>query len=116
MEEFLVDDVTKRCPNCDSAMPDMAVYCSNCGQKYTTGRIKLKALLAEFFEAVFNIESRAVKTLGAIFIPGKLTNEYFRGRHRTFASPLRLFLLTAILHFAAMAYFMGNLIEEPMMN
>jgi hypothetical protein len=112
MEEFLVDDAAKRCRNCGAAMPESARYCPQCGQKYTTGRIRIRDLIVEFFETVFNIESRFFKTLGAMFIPGKLTNEFFRGRHQTYFRPLRLFLIMTIVHFAVIAFMVNNSLEE----
>jgi len=39
----------------------------------------------------------------AIFIPGKLTEEFFLGKHKTYSSPLRLFLVTAVLFASILA-------------
>lgn len=114
MEGYFVDDAQKRCPNCQAALPDKAAYCSQCGQKQTTGRIKLRTLLAEFFETVFNLESRFFRTLSALFIPGKLTEEFFKGRHQRYFRPIRLFFVMAIIHFAVIAYVVDNAAEEEM--
>lgn len=116
MEGFLVDDAVKRCRNCGAKMPESAKYCPQCGQKYTTGRVRLRDLIGEFFETVFNIESRFFKTLGAMFIPGKLTNEFFRGRHQTYFRPLRMFLIMTIVHFAVIAYVVNNSLEEAIQS
>ncbi len=98
------DDLLKTCPNCEAIIPEQAVYCQVCGQKYTDGKIPLLDILRDFVEAVFNIDSSAYRTLWAIFVPGRLTTEFFRGRHKKFAPPLRLFILMAIFHLGVLAY------------
>jgi hypothetical protein len=114
LEGFIVDDAAKRCRNCNSAMPNRAKYCSQCGQKDYTGRIKLRTILMEVLETIFNIENKTIKTLGALFIPGKLTTEFFKGRHQTYFRPLRLFLIMAIVHFAVIAFVVDNASEEAL--
>jgi len=94
----------KQCYNCDTPLPEAAKYCLKCGQKYTTGRIKLRNLLGDFFADQFNLDSRIFKTMLAIFIPGKLTEEFFKGKHKTYSSPLRLFLVTAFLFGSVLAF------------
>lgn len=97
--------VPKKCPNCGTWMAeDQGEYCPGCGQKYTTGRVTVRELLQDAFEAIFNFESKAYQTFFQLFIPGKLTQEYLKGRQKSYISPLRLFLLTAIFHFAVLAY------------
>ena len=112
MDGFIANDAGKRCFNCHQKMEVKAVYCSNCGQKYTDGRIKLKTLILEFFETVLNIESKFFQTLGALFIPGKLTNEFFKGRHQSYFRPLRIFLIMTILHFTVIAFVVNNVMED----
>jgi len=104
MSQHAHEMVPKRCPNCDTWMSDEGEYCPGCGQRFTTGKVTVGELLRDAFEAIFNFESRAYKTFFHLFVPGRLTNEYFKGRHRRYVTPLRLFLLTAILHFAVLAY------------
>ncbi len=106
--------VPKRCPNCETWMSEEGEYCPGCGQRFTTGKVTVKELLRDAFEAIFNFESRAYKTFFHLFVPGRLTNEYFKGRHRRYVTPLRLFLLTAILHFAVLAYIANELGGEAM--
>lgn len=38
----------KHCYNCDSILPESAIYCSNCGQKHTTDKIPLYELVFYF--------------------------------------------------------------------
>lgn len=113
------DIVPKKCPNCGTWMDDgKGEYCPGCGQKYTTGLVTVGQLLADAFEAVFNFESKAYKTFFHLFVPGRLTNEYLAGRQKRYVTPLRLFLLMAIIHFAVLAYlvdrFAGPQIEQAL--
>ncbi len=94
---------SKQCFNCNTPLPSEAVYCLSCGQKHTTGRIKLRSLMGDFLAEQFNLDSRILKTAQAIIIPGKLTEEFFLGKHKTYSSPLRLFLVTAVLFASVLA-------------
>lgn len=88
---------TEFCKNCQNPLAVDAVYCTHCGQKNTDGKITVRNLFAEFFDAVFNIESRTLRTLSALFTPGKLTREYFAGRHKKYVHPLRTLLVMSVL-------------------
>ncbi len=92
------------CKNCSHPILESAKYCSNCGQKNTDGRISIKSFFSAFFSTVFNLESKFFQTLGHIFIPGKLTVEYFKGRHKRYFHPVRFFIITALLAIAAFGY------------
>ncbi len=89
-------ELPPKCLNCYHPLDEEARYCPGCGQKRTDGRLTLGELLREFADAVFNIDSRFFRTLFALFVPGKLTVEYFRGRHRSYVHPLRVFLVLIV--------------------
>lgn len=92
------------CRNCHYPLPPLGAYCPHCSQKYTTGKVTIGQLLRDFFEAVFNIDSKIFRTLGALFIPGKLTIEYFKGRHKRYMNPLRLFFIMTIILVATISF------------
>jgi hypothetical protein len=93
---------TRYCPNCHYPMRSGSTFCSECGQKFTTGRITLWQLSREFLGSVFDIDSKIFRTLRDLLSPGKLTIEYFKGRQRRYVHPARLFLFTALIHFAVL--------------
>ncbi len=97
-------DQIKSCHNCNKPLPENAVYCPFCSQKDTDGRIALKQFIGSFFESVFNVDSRFLKTLLHIFIPAKLTKRYFEGKHKSYSHPLRLFFGVAVIHIAVIGY------------
>ncbi len=92
------------CPNCYYPIEQGAYFCGHCGQKYTTGKIPIKELFREFFESVLNLDAKIFRTIGALFIPGKLTIEYFKGRHNSYFRPIRIFFVMAIIHFAIISF------------
>lgn len=96
------------CPNCHYPLPHYGEYCSNCGQRYTNGRIPLKYLLQDFLDNVLNIDSKFLRTTWSLIIPGKLTNEFFKGHHKRYASPGRLFFVATIVHFAVLGFLIND--------
>ena len=85
------------CPNCNNVFPKDAKYCPACSQKTRSGKVTVREYLSDFFDQVFNLDSKLFKTLGALFIPGKLTKEYFLGKRKSYAPPIRLFLVMVII-------------------
>ncbi|MEZ5038979.1 MAG: DUF3667 domain-containing protein [Saprospiraceae bacterium] len=95
------------CPNCHYPLAKFGEYCSNCGQKYTNGKVPIWVFLHDLTEAIFNIDSKVFTTLFDLFKPGKLTIQFFKGRQKRYATPMRLFLIMAIFHFATLSWY-GN--------
>jgi len=102
--EKSTSSTTKYCLNCHYPLPKSADYCHKCSQKVTDGKINFGEMISEFFGAVFNWDSRFFRTLGALFVPGKLTTEYFKGRHRRFVHPLRVFLVMTLALIATITF------------
>lgn len=96
------------CPNCCSPLQPYATYCAYCGQKQEHLRPTIGQLLRDFFDTVFNLDNRLWRTFPALLRPGRLTREFFAGRRRRYAHPLRLFFILGIINFA----FFGLLIRE----
>lgn len=92
------------CLNCNTQNDVPFKYCFNCGQKHTDGKITFAELWTEFKDAAFNIDSRTWRTFKHLFIPGKLTLEYFAGKHRQYVHPLRLLLVSSVLLIMAMSF------------
>ena len=90
----------RRCENCGA--PLMGEHCFSCGQP-TKGLVRhFSSILGDFFDTVFNIDSRVLRTLGPLLArPGWLTLEYFAGRRVRYVTPMRLFLFLSLLAFFA---------------
>ena len=93
-------DGNKHCRNCDHPISDEVKYCPNCSQKNSDGKVPVWEFLQDFFTNLLDIDSKLFLTFFALFIPGKLTVEYFKGKHKSYASPVRLFLYAGITLFA----------------
>ena len=97
------------CYNCAYPLQKKANYCSNCGQKNTDGRLSLQSFLGVILSTIFNLESKFFKTARHIFIPGKLTLEFFKGRHKRYFHPVRLFIVAALFLITIIGYQIKNL-------
>lgn len=92
------------CRNCNYENDSPFQFCPSCGQKNTDGKITFRELWSEFQDAVFNIDSRTWLTFKALFVPGKLTLEYFAGKHRSYVHPLRLLLVCSVIFIIALSF------------
>ncbi|HWT14498.1 MAG TPA: DUF3667 domain-containing protein [Patescibacteria group bacterium] len=90
------------CLNCGAPMH--GDFCHQCGQP-KKGMIRhLPGLIADFFDSVFNLDTRTVRTLGPLLVkPGFLSTEYFVGRRTRYVTPLRLYLFMSVIAFLAVA-------------
>ena len=104
MKEYLENTTDGECLNCHQQLPVNATFCPNCGQKNTDGLISLKEFLQNFLDNVFNLDSRIVQTIKWLFIPAKLTKEYFKGKHKTYYHPIRLYLVLSLTFFATLNF------------
>jgi len=102
--EFVEPNQTRSCRNCGEPLALGTRFCPKCSQKYTDGRITLRELWHDFIESFLNFDAKIFRTLKALFIPGKLTIEYFKGRHIAYIPPVRIFLMMAVFHFAILGF------------
>ena len=100
------------CRNCQTEMPEDSLYCPKCSQKNTDGRIPILSFVLDLLENIFSLDSKLLKTSWGLFIPGKLTNEFFQGKHKSFATPSRLFLASALLFFAMLSVQVQQIIQD----
>lgn len=91
---------TKKCLNCQSDLQENALFCSHCGQKNTDGKVSFWDMIKDLFDSVFNLNSKTFSTILALFIPGKLTEMYFEGKHKSYSNPVRIFLVASLAFMA----------------
>ncbi len=104
----------KFCRNCHHPLEDEAKYCSICSQKNTTGKTSVADLFYEVFTSIFNYDSKLFVSLRKLFSPGELTIEYFKGRHKRYLHPVRLFFTMMIIHFAVFQFIANDNIKLGM--
>jgi Protein of unknown function (DUF3667) len=88
------------CLNCHYPLSEFDKNCSQCGQKPTDGKTTMHDLLHEFIHTMFHLDGKFFWTLKHLFIPGKLTLEFFKGHHKRYAHPIQLFLVVGAFAFA----------------
>ncbi len=98
----------QHCRNCDFPLPETANFCPNCSQKNHDGRLTFRKLVAETMSTVLNIDNQTYSTLKALAIPGKLTTDYFAGKHIRYYRPIRLFFFTGALLIAMISIRVGS--------
>jgi len=92
------------CQNCGTPIREGAAYCSSCGQANKPSRIPLWSALRDIFEQVFDLDSKLLRTLRGLLLPGQLTRYYFAGRRKSFLHPARLFLISAVVLLALFSF------------
>lgn len=101
----------RRCDNCGS--PLLGEHCYACGQP-TKGLVRhFSSIIGDFFDSVFNFDTRTLRTLGPLLTrPGYLSNEYFHGHRVRYVSPVRLFFFLCIAAFFALQLTVGIDLES----
>ena len=88
----------KTCAVCEEAL--VGAYCHACGERRPHAHDEsLWHFLREQFHEVTSADGRMWRTLRALFIPGKLTDEYFAGRRGLYLRPVRVFLVANVVFF-----------------
>jgi len=100
------------CRNCDYPLPEAAKYCPNCAQKNTTGKVNALTFLMDFFAKRFSLNSALFRSIRDLFYPGKLTLEFFKGRHKSYVHPVQLFFVLGVLLFASIAFIVKGKLEK----
>jgi Protein of unknown function (DUF3667) len=100
------------CLNCHYPLAEFDKMCSQCGQKPTDGKTTMHDLMHEFVHTLFHLDGKFFWTLKHVFIPGRLTLEFFKGHHKRYAHPVQLFLVLGAFTFGLLATSAKNKNEE----
>jgi hypothetical protein len=85
------------CRNCYHPLPYKAKFCAHCGQKDSDGRIGMKSLMGRLWNNTVHLEGKFIRTAWQLFIPGKVTTEFFKGKQDRYPHPIRLFAIVMFL-------------------
>lgn len=83
----------QRCLNCGA--PLSSDYCPACGQQAVDPHASTWHVVKEAVSDATDVDGRAVRTIRALVVPGRLTVEFLRGRRAPYLGPFKLFLLAA---------------------
>jgi Protein of unknown function (DUF3667) len=81
------------CQNCYYPLPYKAKFCPHCGQKSTDIKIGMGAMLKKLWDTTFHLESKTLRSLWQLLVPGLMSAEFFKGKQGRYPHPLRLFLV-----------------------
>jgi len=86
------------CLNCQTRM--VGSFCHECGQENVTYVVSFGELLREMYSEFVQVDSRMVRTVGALIIrPGLLTNEFLNGKRVRYLSPFKMYVVVSALFF-----------------
>jgi hypothetical protein len=92
----------RSCRNCGEAL--VGKFCWSCGQGDVPLHPSLRQLASELLGEFFSFDSRLLRTLRPLLTrPGALTREYLAGRRIRFVSPLKTYLIAALIFFGLLA-------------
>lgn len=102
------------CPTC--RVPVGTPFCPTCGEhELHTRELTLKALFAQLFSALTNIDSRLLRSFRFLVSrPGELTIAYMRGQRKPYLGPVALFLVINVLFFATESLTGGKVFTTPL--
>lgn len=86
------------CNACGAALA--GEFCHRCGQREAdTDWRSAGAIARQFWNELVNLDFKTVRSLAALFVPGRLAAEFIAGRQMRYLSPLKLYFLAAALFF-----------------
>jgi hypothetical protein len=83
----------KPCLNCDKEISVKANFCPRCGQKNNDGRVTMRELFSRFWSNLTHLDSKFIKMCWQLFLPGFVTLQYFKGRHKRYPHPVQFFFI-----------------------
>lgn len=96
--ESLVEEATRRCANCGTAL--RGAYCHQCGQRQVSRVLSLRSLFTEAVRTYFTLDNRLLCTLKMLLLrPGRLTEAYVQGQRARYIPPFRLYLFFSVIYF-----------------
>jgi hypothetical protein len=90
------------CSNCGKKMAKKGKFCPHCGQKRFEGRIPLKELTGKFFYKLTNLDSKLLRMMWRLLIPGQVSLDYFSGKIKQYPHPFQFFFV--VMFFFLLAY------------
>ena len=92
------------CLNCQAELPVSARYCPSCRQRVRDGFPTIWEFIKNGFFDLINFDSRLIRTLRDLMIPGKMTRAWFAGQRQCYLPPVRVALTTGVFVLAAAAF------------
>ncbi|TAF68193.1 MAG: DUF3667 domain-containing protein [Cytophagales bacterium] len=108
---------TDHCLNCGKLFENDENFCPRCGQENSLKVKPLNAILKDFLDDLWQIDSRFARSvIPFLFQPGKLTNEYAKGRRKHYVTPIRIYLVFSFLYFFIFSIFISDTFNTNIMD
>lgn len=99
-----VPSKSDKCLNCGHHLSDEDNFCPNCGQENIRVIVPLGQFLHDFFQDYIAFDKRFFSSiLPLLFAPGRLSDEYCKGKRAAYIAPVRMYLFTSLVFFFALA-------------
>jgi hypothetical protein len=102
------------CPSCGA--PATGRYCAQCGERFLRPRdFELRHFLSEHVaHEMLEFDGKLPRSLRILLTqPGQLALEYVTGHRKPFLSPLRLYLVTFLLHLFLLSFLAPHPLTMP---
>lgn len=100
------------CPNCQQELPAADVlFCPHCGQKNSDGKVSMREFLNHFFHHLTHLDNKFIRSVRDLFIPGKMTDIYFRGKRKYYPHPVQLFFVVMFFFLLAANHYSNRAIR-----
>jgi len=98
-EEFIRGAVsTENCLNCGEVLTGQ--HCAHCGQRAKVRVLSLWGMTRDLLGDFIDWDARIWRTLRPLaFSPGKLTQDYLRGRRASYTPPFRMYVILSVAFF-----------------
>ncbi len=103
------------CKNCGANVVETANFCPNCGAKYISKRLSVKAIVVDFIMRLANFDGPVWLTVRDLTLrPYEVTDGYITGLRKKYIPPMRYLLIAITISGVLMFFFSGNLDEYYM--
>lgn len=91
---------TKKCLNCNQPLSEVYDFCPLCGQENNDINVDFWFLLKDFLANYLSLDSKFFRSIKPFFFnPGYLTLRFIEGKRKSFANPVRLYIIISLIYF-----------------
>lgn len=103
-QDLPISDAEPReiCTNCGKKMAKKGKFCPHCGQKRFATKVALKVVFKQFFYKLTNLDSKILRMMWRLLIPGQVTLDYFSGKVKQYPHPFQFFFV--VMFFFLLAF------------
>lgn len=100
------------CANCQQELPAAdVIFCPRCGQKNSSAKVSMREFMDRFFHHVTHLDNKFLRSVRDLFVPGKITDIYFRGRRKHYPHPVQLFFIVMFFFLIAANHYSNRAIR-----